>query len=66
VAGFHLHYIDDSRNSGGHVLDFTIAPGTDTELDITPGFAMALPTSGSFTDIDLSQDLSEELAKVEK
>jgi acetolactate decarboxylase len=66
VAGFHLHYIDDDRNTGGHVLDFTIAPGTDTELDLTSGFTMALPTSGSFTDIDLSQDLSEELAKVEK
>lgn len=66
VAGFHLHYIDDARSVGGHALDFTISPGTDTELDITPGFAMILPTSGSFTHIDLLQDLSEELATVEK
>ena len=66
VAGFHLHFIADDHATGGHVLDFSIAPGTDTELDLTPGFAMALPTNSSFTRIDLSKDLSGDLAKVEK
>jgi acetolactate decarboxylase len=66
VAGFHLHFIDDTKSTGGHVLDFTIAPGTSSELDLTSGFAMTLPTSGSFTDVNLSQDLSGALAKVEK
>jgi acetolactate decarboxylase len=66
VAGFHLPFIDDSRSNGGHVLDFVVAPGTGTELDSTAGFAMALPTSGTFTGVNLSQDLSGALAKVEK
>jgi hypothetical protein len=35
------------------------------EYDITPAFAMPLPTSGAFTGVDLSQDLSKELAKIE-
>jgi acetolactate decarboxylase len=66
VAGFHLHFIDGTRSTGGHVLDFTISPGTETELDSTAGFTMTLPTSGSFTNADLSQDLSGALAKIEK
>ena len=66
VAGFHLHFISDDKKTGGHILDMTAGPGTVAELDITDGFAMSLPTSGSFTSVDLSQDLSSALAKVER
>jgi acetolactate decarboxylase len=66
VPGFHLHYLSDDRKAGGHILDFTLPADTVVEYDITPGFAMALPTSGDFTGADLSQDLSSDLAKVEK
>lgn len=66
VPGYHLHYLSDDHATGGHILDMTVPSGTTVEYDITPGFAMALPTSGDFTGIDLSQDLSGELAKVEK
>lgn len=66
VAGYHLHFISDDRKTGGHILDLTVPANTTVEYDITPGFAMALPTSGDFTGVDLSQDLSGDLAKVEK
>jgi acetolactate decarboxylase len=65
VVGYHLHFISDDRQTGGHILDFTVPGGTDVEYDITPEFTMVLPTSGDFTEVDLSQDLSEELAEVE-
>ncbi|MFA5266810.1 MAG: acetolactate decarboxylase [Methanoregula sp.] len=66
VAGYHLHFISDDRKTGGHILDLTVPANTTVEYDITPGFAMALPTSGDFTGVDLSQDLSADLAKIEK
>jgi acetolactate decarboxylase len=66
VAGYHLHFISDDRKTGGHILDLVIPANTSVEYDITPGFAMALPTSGDFTGVNLSQDLSGDLAKVEK
>ena len=66
VPGYHLHYLSDDHETGGHILDMTVPPATTVEYDITPGFAMALPTSGDFTGIDLSRDLTEELAKVER
>ena len=66
VAGYHLHFISDDRMTGGHILDITIPANTSVEYDVTPGFAMALPTSGDFTGVDLSKDLSGDLAKVER
>jgi acetolactate decarboxylase len=66
VAGYHLHFISDDRKTGGHILDFTVPANTQVEYDVTPGFAMALPTTGDFTGVDLSQDMSGDLAKVEK
>jgi acetolactate decarboxylase len=66
VVGYHLHFISDDRKTGGHILDLTVPENTMVEYDITPGFAMALPTSGDFTGVDLSQDLSGDLAKIEK
>jgi acetolactate decarboxylase len=65
VAGFHLHFISDDRHTGGHILDFTVPANATVEYDITPVFDMSLPTSGAFTGIDLSEDLSGELAQVE-
>jgi len=65
VAGYHLHFISDDRRTGGHILDFTVPANATVEYDITPAFAMPLPTSGAFTGVDLSQDLSGELAKIE-
>jgi acetolactate decarboxylase len=66
VAGYHLHYLSDDHTTGGHILDFTLPAHTTVEYDITPGFAMGLPTSGDFTGVDLTKDLSADLAKVEK
>lgn len=65
VVGYHLHFISDDRQTGGHILDFSVPEGTVVEYDITPEFTMILPTSGDFTTVDLSQDMSEQLAEIE-
>jgi acetolactate decarboxylase len=66
VAGYHLHYLSDDLRSGGHILDFTVPADVVIEYDITPEFDMLLPTRGPFTNVDLSQNLSEELQKIEQ
>lgn len=66
VEGYHLHFISEDRKTGGHILDLTIPANTTVEYDITPEFTMLLPTSGAFTGVDLSLDLSGDLAKIEK
>ena len=64
VPGFHLHFITADRKAGGHILDLKI-DRADVKVDITPGFAMQLPTTGDFYNVDLSQDLQSELKKIE-
>jgi acetolactate decarboxylase len=65
VPGFHLHYLTEDRTAGGHILDFILENAT-VEMDITSRFTMVLPDEGSFSEIDLSGDLSRELAVAEK
>jgi acetolactate decarboxylase len=66
VVGFHLHFISDDRDTGGHILDFTVPENTTVEYDMIPVFTMVLPTNGSFTSINLTQDVSIDLEKAEK
>jgi acetolactate decarboxylase len=47
VAGYHLHFIDDSRTAGGHVLDFELTAGTIT-LDRDADLHVEMPTSADF------------------
>jgi len=66
VPGYHLHFLTESKDSGGHVLDFEIAEA-EVSIDYTSEFLMILPGSDSdFYDIDLTQDKQEELEQVEK
>lgn len=65
VPGCHVHFIDDDRTSGGHVLDFTLqegiielCPGTDLELN--------LPLTAEFATGNLApEDLDAKLHKTE-
>jgi len=65
VTGYHLHFLSADQKTGGHVLDLEVED-TPAVLDITPRFIVVLPTSGDFIGMDLSGDLSQELAKVEQ
>ncbi|MDD1657314.1 MAG: acetolactate decarboxylase [Methanomicrobiales archaeon] len=65
VTGYHLHFLSADRMTGGHILDLEV-DDTPVVLDITPRFTVVLPESGDFTGMDLSGDLSKELAEVEQ
>jgi acetolactate decarboxylase len=66
VAGYHLHFLTDDRDAGGHVLEFTVKQAS-VSFDATPEFLMILPDESSdFYDLDLSQDQQEELEEAEK
>lgn len=65
VPGYHLHFISDDRQRGGHILDFTAATGT-VHLDTCNRFTMVLTDREAFAAADLSRDRSHELEKVEQ
>lgn len=52
VAGYHLHFIDDSRSRGGHVLDFTVDTAR-VRIDQDPGLHVELPETAAFFAADL-------------
>jgi acetolactate decarboxylase len=65
VAGYHLHFIDDSRTLGGHVLDFALTSGTVT-LDQDADLHVEMPTSADFLETGLDGgDIAAEIDRAE-
>jgi alpha-acetolactate decarboxylase len=65
VAGYHLHFLNSDRTSGGHVLDFTLERG-QVAVSGASQLHLSLPTSGAFLDAQLSgPDLAERISKAE-
>jgi acetolactate decarboxylase len=66
VVGYHLHFITDARDAGGHILDFTISNAV-VAVDYTSDFYMILPAPDSdFYKSDFGKDRSGELEQAEK
>lgn len=65
AAGFHLHFIDDARKFGGHILDFTVAEAEAEVMKITD-FTQHLPEDPTFlaSEIDYA-DLASEIDQAE-
>jgi acetolactate decarboxylase len=55
VAGYHLHFVDDTRTRGGHMLDFTLDRGLVELMELTE-IHLSLPTSGAFLTADLDPE----------
>ena len=64
VGGYHLHFIDKSGKTGGHILAFDMASGK-IYTDRLNRLFLILPETG-LQGIDLSKDRAAELEKVEK
>jgi alpha-acetolactate decarboxylase len=65
VAGYHLHFLNSDRTSGGHVLDFSLERG-QVAVSGASQLHLSLPTSGAFLDAQLSgPDLAERISKAE-
>ncbi len=65
VAGYHLHFIDDSRTRGGHVLDFTLTRGT-VAISVLSDLYLSLPRRGPFLGAQLGgEDIDEQIHQAE-
>lgn len=65
VPGYHLHFLTADHSAGGHVLSFSTNQAT-LAIDTLPRFALQLPTSPEFAQVDLNRDRQYELKKVEQ
>jgi acetolactate decarboxylase len=65
VAGYHLHFLDADRTSGGHVLDFTLDSG-HIAISTASELHLRLPTSGAFLHAHLAgEDVSAQIHHAE-
>lgn len=65
VPGYHIHYLDQKKSAGGHVLDCVMTKGV-VRLDITPNISLNTPMDKPFVDAELVTDRSKETKAVEK
>jgi acetolactate decarboxylase len=47
VAGYHLHFLNEAKTGGGHVLDFNLSKGS-IEIDHYSSVFVALPETSAF------------------
>ncbi len=66
TPGWHFHFISADRRQGGHLLDVSSSEISVAELDATNRFLMFMPSDESFSHRDLSEDMSEDIRKVER
>ncbi|MBN9644859.1 acetolactate decarboxylase [Corynebacterium mendelii] len=55
VPGCHVHFIDDARTTGGHILDFVLDEGL-VEICPATDLNLRLPTTLEFGQADLAPD----------
>lgn len=65
VPGFHWHFINKERTSGGHVLN-CIFSNLAAKVGTYSEFQLQLPETKSFLDSKFEQDRQKELKEVEK
>ena len=64
VPGYHLHFLSDEKDFGGHLLAFELESGT-LHLDQINNFKLKLPEDEHFLNTTLDKDLSDDLKQVE-
>ncbi len=64
TPGWHLHFVDDKRELGGHVLAVTVDKAS-VVLDQADSFVMTMPSAASFQDMDLMDVSKDDIQKVE-
>ena len=65
IPGCHVHFIDNARTHGGHVLDFTLSNGL---IEVCPGtdLQLRLPLNHEFSTARLApEDLDQQIHATE-
>jgi len=65
VEGYHLHFLSNDGNRGGHVIDFSIE-NAELKMDTERNFELILPEDQLFEDAELTEAPSDDVESVEK
>lgn len=65
IPGYHLHYISENHQKGGHVFEFQ-ADTLIVEIDYIRGFTVEMNTHKDYEKADLNKNRKQELKAVEQ
>ena len=65
VAGFHFHFVDEERKTGGHVFDFQLARG-QVAIQTIKSLHVDLIDNNEFAQADLRSNTSDAVNQLEK
>ncbi len=65
VPGYHLHFMTEGLDGGGHLLECRIAEAL-IEIDYTPAMMLSLPTTDDFLDCRLDREQEDQVQAVER
>ena len=64
TPGWHLHFISNDGQKGGHVLEMSTVESS-LEMDIISEFALIVPNRDSFNEKNFGIDMREAIRQVE-
>jgi acetolactate decarboxylase len=64
MHGWHLHFLNDAKDKGGHVLGLAMENGSGG-MDTIQEFDMVLPQTDSFAKMDFSENMTDKINSVE-
>jgi acetolactate decarboxylase len=64
ISGYHFHFLSDSKDHGGHLID-VVADDITIEVDTLNSYTMDLPQTDDFKNFDFKKDRKEEIKSVE-
>jgi len=65
VAGFHFHFVDRDRRTGGHVFDFALASGR-VSIQTIKSLQIDLIDNNEFAEADLNSDTAGAVDQLER
>ena len=64
MHGWHLHFLNDAKDKGGHVLNLTMKNGS-AQIDEIHEFKMILPTTDTFKNMNFTENMTSKIHSVE-
>lgn len=64
MHGWHLHFLNDAKDKGGHVLNLTMENG-NAQIDEIHEFKMILPTTDTFKNMNFTENMTSKIHSVE-
>ncbi|MBF0621179.1 MAG: acetolactate decarboxylase [Magnetococcales bacterium] len=66
VPGYHFHFLDDTRQLGGHVLSLSTGTNNRTQVDVLHSFHLQTPVSSEFGHYVTGKNTKKDLHRVER